>query len=241
LKLESSFTGFNKDIFSFFDELEKNNNLEWFDKNRSRYQKNIVEPTKNFIEQLSPFLNRLNPSIRNEPKFNETIMRINKDLRFSKGEPYRNYWLIHFGRFKMDSEFFLYFEASGSDLGLFINRSKGDNLFFRKNFEKYKKEIAYVFEKYKINKNYALYSLGKEGPQEIKKYFDANKDLALLEQMEMFILQKSIPKKILFSDKIVFEMIKTISQLYPLYCFCISQNPLKELNRFEEEFGEMVE
>lgn len=241
MKLNESFTGFNKDIFLFFSELEKNNNLEWFDENRSRYQKNIVQPTKKFIEQLSSFLNRLNPSIRNEPKFNDTIMRINKDLRFAKGEPYRNYWLIHFGRFKMDSEFFLFFEASGSDLGLFINRSKGDNLFFRKNLERYKKEISGVFEKYNLNKNYALFSLGKEGPKEVKKHFDANKDLALLEKMEMFILQKTVSKKTLFSSNIVFETIKTITQLYPLYCFCISQNPLKELTRFEEEFGELVE
>jgi len=87
----AKFSGFSKEIFSFFADLEKHNNVEWFHKNKQRYQSFVVEPTKAFITELQPFLNRLNPAIRTEPKFNETIMRINKDMRFAKGDPYSNY------------------------------------------------------------------------------------------------------------------------------------------------------
>lgn len=235
------FQGFTKDIFSFFSELEKNNNTKWFDKNRDRYQNNIVKPTKEFIAAIAPFINRLNPSIRTEPKFNETIMRINKDLRFAKGQPYRNYWLIHFGRFKMDSEFFLYFDAESVDIGLFINKTKGENLFFRDNLKKYSDKIIETFSQNSIDNKYSLYSLDDKEPKLIKKKFNAKNDSYLLENLKMLLLQKPVSRKIISSDKIILEMIKIINELYPIYCFCISPNPLKELERFENEFGEIVD
>lgn len=236
------FSGFSKEIFSFFTDLENHNNVEWFHKNKERYQSFVVEPTKAFVTELSPFLNRLNPAIRTEPKFNETIMRINKDMRFAKGDPYRNYWLIHFGRFKMDSEFFLYFETGSSDMGIFINRSKEEKHYFRQNLEKYEKEIREVCSKYKINGNYSFYYFAKMAPTKLIAKFDAEKHIDKFYEHDMFLLQsaKPISQKILFSENIVIEMIKMISRLYPLYCFAISPQPLKELQRFEDEFGEVI-
>lgn len=241
-KTSAEFKGFNKDIFSFFTDLEKYNNVEWFHKNKERYQTFVVEPTKAFVTEMQPFLNRLNPSIRTEPKFNETIMRINKDMRFAKGDPYRNYWLIHFGRFKLDSEFFLYFEGGSAEMGIFINRSKEEKHYFRKNLEKYEKEIREVCSKYKINGNYSFYYFAKMAPTKLVAKFDAEKHLNMFFEHEMFLLQsiKPISQKILFSGNIVIEMIKMISRLYPLYCFAFSPQPLKELQRFEEEFGEVI-
>ena len=76
-------------------------------------------------------------------------------MRFTKGDPYRNYFLIHFGRFKMDSEFFVYLSKNIVEYGLFINANKGDNLFFEENINSYEKDIKNVIVKYKINKNFA--------------------------------------------------------------------------------------
>ncbi len=236
------FNGFSKEVFSFFTDLEKNNNVEWFHKNKERYQSFVVEPTKAFVTELAPFLNRLNPAIRTEPKFNETIMRINKDMRFAKGDPYRNYWLIHFGRFKLDSEFFLYFEAGSSDMGIFLNRSKEEKHYFRQNLEKYEKEIREVCTRYKINGNYSLHYFEKMSIIKLLAKFDAEKHIGRLREHDMFLLQsnKPVSQKILFSENIVIEMMKMISRLYPLYCFAISPQPLKELQRFEDEFGEVI-
>jgi len=239
---DEKFNGFSKEIFSFFSDLEKNNKVEWFHENKDRYQKFVVEPTKAFIIELQPFLSRLNPAIRSEPKFNETIMRINKDMRFAKGDPYRNYWLIHFGRFKLDSEFFLYFEDKSAELGIFINRSKEEKHFFRNNLDKYKKEIREICSKYKINGNYSFYYFAKMEPTKLISKFDAEKHLDKFYEHKMFLLQsiKPISQKILFSHNIVLEMITAISHLYPLYCFAFSPQPLKEIERFENEFGEVV-
>lgn len=240
-EINNKFTGFNKEIFQFFKDLEKNNNVNWFHQNKNRYQKFLIEPAKAFITEIAPFLNRLNPAIRSEPKFNETIMRLNKDMRFAKGEPYRTFLLIHFGRFKLDSEFYLYFDSNSFVMGMFINKKKGDNLYFSQNLSKFRKEIIEVCSKYKIDDNYSLSDLENNSELLIKK-FNAKKHLSLLEGIDFILLErnKKVADKVLFSDEIILETIKMITQLYPLYCFAISPNPLKELEKYEDNFGEIV-
>lgn len=235
------FTGFNSGLFQFLKDLKKNNRVEWFHNNKERYQKNLVVPAKAFINELAPFLNRLNPAIRTEPKFNETIMRLNKDMRFAKGEPYRPFLLIHFGRFKLDSEFYLYFEPDGAELGMFINNSKEKNLFFKQNSIKYQKEIINTCKNYGIDNNYSLSDLNDD-MNIVEKNFNSEKHFNKLSGIEYILIQtkKKIPEKILFSTKIVEEMIKMILQLYPLYCFAISPQPLKLLQKFKDDFGEAV-
>ena len=124
------FTGFPKELFKFLADLEKNNNTEWFYKYKDIYQEYLVTPCRSFVSDIGSFFNLLNPSIRTEPKFNKTLIRINKDMRFTKGEPYRNHFLIHFDRFKMDSEFFVYLDKNIVEYGLFINATKGNDLYF---------------------------------------------------------------------------------------------------------------
>ncbi|MAT58549.1 MAG: hypothetical protein CMF23_11320 [Ignavibacteriae bacterium] len=238
MKTFPPFSGFPKDIFNFLNDLEKNNNVEWFNLNKDRYQNNFVIPAKSFITEIAPFFQRLNPAIRHEPKFNETIMRINKDMRFAKGAPYKNYFLIHFGRFKLDSEFFIYFDKNEVQTGIFLNKTEGENLYFKENLIKYKKELTEVFEKYNLNKNFALYNLNKE-PEIVKKSFDVKKDFELLEKMKFILFQK-IDKKIsrrVSKPEFLIDSIKLFSLLYPLYIFAISPNPIKLLEEFEENFG----
>ncbi len=239
--MADNFQGFNKELFRFLKDLDKNNSVNWFHKNYDRYQENLVQPAKSFITELAPFLNRLNPAIRTEPKFNQTIMRLNKDMRFAKGDPYRAFLLIHFGKFKLDSEFYLYFEPKNFSMGIFINRSDEEKLYFRQNQIKFRKEIIAVCKRYKISNNYSLSYLWEENEEVVSK-FNAEKHFELLSKHDFLLFEKTkLPtEKILYSDGIVIEMIKMISQLYPLYCFAISPQPLKELQRFEDNFGEVI-
>jgi len=186
-----AFTGFKKGAFDFLRDLSKNNNLKWFKDNRVRYDNDLILPARSFIVEMGQFFNRLNPSIRTEPKFNETIMRLNKDLRFTKGDPYRNYLLIHFGKFKMDSEFYVYLDPENFDYGLFLNNSEGDNFYLRKNLKRYPKEFIFYIEKYNIHKNYSFLELGKESKL-ISKKFNPLKHLDILEKQKLSLLQKSL-------------------------------------------------
>ena len=234
------FDGFKPDTFKFLKDLgkNKNNNTAWFSKNRERYENNLVLPAKSFVVTIAQFFNHLNPAIRTEPKFNTTLMRINKDMRFAKGGPYKNYFLIHFGRFKMDSEFFIYLDETGIEFGLFLNNSKDENLYFNRNLSQSKNEIVECCEKFKINNKFGFYEMHKNDINKILK-FNAKKNLELLTEMKYIILQKnkSLEDKLCFSQNFLSEAIKTFSNLYPLYCFAISAQPTKLIDDFEERLG----
>ncbi len=238
MKTLPPFNGFPNDVFNFLSDLEKNNNVEWFHENRDRYQNSLVIPSKSFVTEIAPFFQRLNPVIRSEPKFNHTLMRINKDMRFAKGAPYKNYFLIHFGRFKLDSEFFIYFDKNEVQSGIFLNRTEGDNLFFKNNLELYQKEIQGVFIKYGLNKKLSLFQL-KKTPELLIKKFDTAKDISSLGKMDYILFQKidkNISKKVSKSEFLL-DTIKLFSILYPLYIFAVSPEPLIMLQEFEDNFG----
>ncbi len=242
MKKESAvFPGFSSEAFKFFKDLEKNNSVEWFAKNRNMYESHIVAPAKLFVETIGQFFNQLNPAIRTAPKFNETLMRMNKDMRFNKGEPYRTFFLIHFGRFKMDSEFYVYLDKNGISYGIFFNNSVGDNLYFKKNSEKYGNEIISLFSKYKIEGKYNLFSFEKE-PRLLFPKFKADKHFEEMKKLKFILLEKAIEleDKLIHSPNLITKSIKAFSALYPVYCFAISPNPLKLLYEFEENLGTAV-
>jgi uncharacterized protein (TIGR02453 family) len=232
------FGGFHPEAFKYLKGLEKNNNIQWFTKHRDEYENHLVIPAKSFITSIAPFFNHLNPVIRTEAKFNQTIMRISNDMRFSKGDPYKDYFLIHFGRFKMDSEFYLYFDKTGIYFGLFLNNTEGEELYFKNNLNEYKKEIINLFSTYKLNGKFNLHSIDKK-PELIINKFDADKSLDKLSLVRHVLIETGfeLEKKQIYSAEILTKIIKTYSHLYPLYCFAISPDPLKLLEAFEENMG----
>jgi len=88
---------FTKEYFSFFRELEKNNNKIWFDKNRSRYEEHVKAPFKKFTQHIIGELVKTDNTIFTEAS--KCIFRINKDIRFSKDKsPYKLNMAAVFGR-----------------------------------------------------------------------------------------------------------------------------------------------
>ncbi len=79
---------FDEDFLAFFEELEKNNSKSWFDLNRKRYEKSVKIPFKKFMANLVSELQSLYPEKNLEENY--SIMRINRDIRFSKDKtPYK--------------------------------------------------------------------------------------------------------------------------------------------------------
>lgn len=79
---------FSPDLNAFFKELAKNNNKEWFDANRKRYEASVKQPFEAFTAEAIARIGRHDKSVRITPK--EAIFRINRDIRFSKDKtPYK--------------------------------------------------------------------------------------------------------------------------------------------------------
>jgi uncharacterized protein (TIGR02453 family) len=94
------FSGFGLESFAFFQELGRNNNKTWFDRNRDRYEAYVTGPFRALLVQLEPFLLKLNPYFETAGKTNRNFSRINRDIRFSKDKsPYKsNFYLYVFDR-----------------------------------------------------------------------------------------------------------------------------------------------
>lgn len=80
---------FSKDFIDFFIELAPNNNKDWFDLNRKRYENNVKKPFQEFVQHIINEIAKTDASFKNiEPK--DCIFRINRDIRFSKDKsPYK--------------------------------------------------------------------------------------------------------------------------------------------------------
>ncbi|MBF0095962.1 MAG: DUF2461 domain-containing protein [Magnetococcales bacterium] len=91
----SPFDGLSQESFTFLQELEQNNNKEWFDAQRPRYQQYLLEPMCELVLALSEEMLSIDPELETRPAIGKTLSRIHRDIRFSKDKsPYRaSVWL----------------------------------------------------------------------------------------------------------------------------------------------------
>jgi uncharacterized protein (TIGR02453 family) len=80
---------FSEDYCSFFKELAANNNKDWFDQNRKRYENAVKEPFKQFVVYLIEEFTKIDSAF-SELEAKDCIFRINRDIRFSVDKtPYK--------------------------------------------------------------------------------------------------------------------------------------------------------
>lgn len=86
--IQKNNTMISTSTLDFLIKLKKNNNKEWFDKNRPQYELIKME-FKNFINELIASIAKFDPSVKHlEAK--DCIFRINRDVRFSSNKaPYK--------------------------------------------------------------------------------------------------------------------------------------------------------
>lgn len=80
---------FTKDFLNFFIELASNNNKDWFDLNRKRYENSVKDPFKKFVQHIIDEISKTDKSFK-DLEAKDCIFRINRDIRFSKDKtPYK--------------------------------------------------------------------------------------------------------------------------------------------------------
>lgn len=85
-------------LFQFLEELKENNNRDWFQANRARFESELREPLLQFIEAFAPKLEQISPFFMAiAKKSGGSLFRIFRDVRFSKDKsPYKTNAGIHF-------------------------------------------------------------------------------------------------------------------------------------------------
>lgn len=80
---------FTRDYLDFFIELAPNNNKDWFDAHRKRYEHAIKKPFSAFVQHVIGFFTKHDPRLQGLDA-SACIFRINRDIRFSKDKsPYK--------------------------------------------------------------------------------------------------------------------------------------------------------
>lgn len=92
------FQGFPKDSIKFFKDLAKNNEREWFQENKSRYEASVLNPALALVTDMAAPLKKITPHFLAVPKKSGgSLMRIYRDTRFSKDKtPYKTNLGVHF-------------------------------------------------------------------------------------------------------------------------------------------------
>lgn len=105
-----------KAALEFIKELTENNNRDWFNTHKNRYQE-ALEIFRSFAGELLAGISKFDPSLGNlEPR--DTIFRIYKDVRFSRDKsPYKTHfgcWMAKGGRKSTDAGYYFHLEPGKS-------------------------------------------------------------------------------------------------------------------------------
>ncbi len=89
---------FRPALFEFLADLSENNNRDWFQANRDRYERDVREPMIEFIADFAERLGRISPHmVANPRRSGGSMFRINRDTRFSPDKsPYKTNVGAHF-------------------------------------------------------------------------------------------------------------------------------------------------
>lgn len=129
--------------FSFLEELNANNNREWFQANKQKYDDAQLD-VKNFVQELIVKLSTFDFHINTDIKASKCMFRIYRDVRFAKDKsPYKS-WLaagISVDGRKLDGpEYYIHIEPNKSFIAVGYWQPKKEHL------EAIRQEIDYNFD-----------------------------------------------------------------------------------------------
>ncbi|MEO8399470.1 MAG: DUF2461 domain-containing protein [Ignavibacteriaceae bacterium] len=217
----SSLINFPGRTISFLKKLSKNNNREWFEKNRNFYNKDFLEPAQEFVIKMGEKLSKIAPEIIAIPKIDKSIFRIFRDVRFSKDKsPYKTNFGAYFweGEKKMESSGF-YFHVDPKEFFIGV----GIYMFPKDLLKKYReaasdpvtgKELNNILKSILKNKNY---SLGGKNYKKTPTGYDPdnpNADLLLHDGVYIFYGSKNLNE---LKNKPVDFTFKIFKDMLPLH------------------------
>ena len=120
----TEFDHFSSSLFSFLKDLEANNNRDWFNARKDKYEDKIRTPALEFVRSMEdPLLNISPHFMASDKKSGGSLLRIYRDLRFGKDKrPYKNNVGIQFkhedGKDIHAPGYYLHLANDGCFLGL---------------------------------------------------------------------------------------------------------------------------
>lgn len=220
--------GFSKATVKFLSELEQNNNRDWFNANKDRYESLVREPARHFIRTMAPTLARLSTHFTaDDRKVGGSLMRVYRDTRFGKDKtPYKTNVGIQFrhavGRDVHAPGFYVHLEAKRAFLGAGVWRPDSTALYrIRAMIDEEQAQWKKVVGAKAFN---STFSLGGESLKTAPKGFA--KDHPLIEDLRRkdFIAIADVPVSVLTANNAVGEVAKrfrTASRYVEFICHAL--------------------
>jgi len=130
----SRYATFKPESIAFLSELKANNNREWFNENKARYETDVLDVALNFIQSMHDPLLEFAPHFTAIPRrMGGSLMRVYRDTRFAKDKtPYKTNVGIQF-RHEMAKDvhspgFYLHLDPDEVFVGVGLWRPDADAL-----------------------------------------------------------------------------------------------------------------
>jgi len=125
---------FTRKTLTFLKELSNNNNRDWFEQNRQRYEDEVRTPALGYIEAMEKPLQKISPYFNaTAKKVGGSLMRVHRDTRFGKDKtPYKTNVGIQFrhvrGKDVHAPGFYLHIEPGSVFIGAGIWKPESSTL-----------------------------------------------------------------------------------------------------------------
>ena len=129
-----SFSAFEPSLMDFLEDLSDNNERDWFQANKARYESDVVAPSLAFIAAMESRIQAISPHFVAIPKkTGGSMMRIYRDTRFGKDKtPYKTNVGIQFrherGKDIHAPGFYVHIEPDSVFLGIGLWRPESASL-----------------------------------------------------------------------------------------------------------------
>ena len=201
-----------KNTISFLKELKLNNNREWFNENKDRFN-TIQSQVKIFAQEVNDSLNVSD----NIEKIK--IFRIYRDLRFSKDKtPYKKNIGMAFHRTKPELRGGYYLEISADESFIavgFWNPNKEDLLRIRKEIEIDGQEFKRIVNQKKIKEIWG--DLKGDEVKTSPKGFTSDHEYIDLIKKKQFIFIKKLKEKDILDEKFQNELVNYFESIRPFF------------------------
>ena len=210
--------------FKFLRDLDKNNEKEWFEAHRDRYDAaldNVTEVAAQLIDDAASYDPAIGKLDR-EPK--KCVSRIHRDMRFQKGKPpYKTDWFVMLGgdpQAGKGAGYFLHIQPSGSYAGGGLYTPDAETL------HRIRERISKQFSEWKtVAESNRLTSIVPDGvtpPDELKTMphgFDKDDPAAKYLRMKGYVANRALSNADLEGDKAQTLIVEAFKAVKPLVAF----------------------
>lgn len=201
-----------KKAFTFLQNLDQNNNRDWFNEHKPEFK--VIE------EEMKQIYNELLLKMQSHDKIEKLkVFRIYRDIRFSKNKtPYKTHLGASFTRVKpnLRGGYYLHITPNGTFIAAgFWNPEREDLLRIRKEFEIDSSEIREILNNNKFKQNWGELE-GEELKTAPKGFDKEHENIDLIRKKQFVFTKKYTDEEVLSPDFIneVNDMFKAIRPFF---------------------------